>query len=303
LDLPGPVGAGIGPDRQRTGLGTEFRACQGRDFGSAGTGILENEQKWWGNFVYENSPTLFCGLAALTRTDFRKIAFFAGSMPRKRWNLGGGISSFQNTPPKMLIPGFRPGSERRSGTRGGAQGFAGFHFLGNEQKWWGNFVYENSPTLFCGLAALIRPDFRKIAFFAGSMPHKRWNLGGVISSFQNTPPKMLIPGFRPGSERRPRDRGEARRIRAAPAVSAPGPRPFRLLLHGLFRFAPTPRSFPVGSYSAIFPGPLLPRGLSRSAPTPRSFPVGSHSAVFSSRLLPRGLSRLAPTPGSFPVFL
>jgi hypothetical protein len=73
--------------------------------------------------------------------------------------------------------------------RYGARGSASFHILENEQKWWGNFYISNLPTLFCGLAALIRPDFQKIAFFAGSMPHKRWNLGGEISLFQNTPHK------------------------------------------------------------------------------------------------------------------
>jgi hypothetical protein len=88
--------------------------------------------------------------------------------------------------------------------RGSVRDSATFHFLENEQKWWGNFVYENSPTFFGGLQALILPDFRKTAFFAGPMPHKRWNLCGGISLFQNTPPKMLIPGFRPGLERRPR---------------------------------------------------------------------------------------------------
>jgi hypothetical protein len=68
----------------------------------------------------------------------------------------------------------------------------------NEQKWWGNFYISNLPTFFGGFQALIRQDFRKIMFFAGSMPHKRWNLCGEISLFQNTPPEMLIPGFRPG---------------------------------------------------------------------------------------------------------
>jgi hypothetical protein len=70
-----------------------------------------------------------------------------------------------------------------------------FHFLENEQKWWGNFVYVNFPTFFDGLQALIRADFWEIAFFAGSMPDKRWNLCGVISLFQNTPPVLLISVF------------------------------------------------------------------------------------------------------------
>jgi hypothetical protein len=103
----------------------------------------------------------------------------------------------------------------------GAADLATFHFLENEQKWWGNFIYENFPTFFCGFQALIRSDFRGIAFFAGSMPDKRWNLGGEISLFQNTPPKMLIPGFRPGSGRRARlilgfRPGSGRRARLIP---------------------------------------------------------------------------------------
>jgi hypothetical protein len=80
----------------------------------------------------------------------------------------------------------------------GSGRLAGFHFLENEQKWWGNFYISNFPTHFAGLQALIRTDFREIAFSVESMPNKRWNLCGVISLFQNTPPEMLIPGFRPG---------------------------------------------------------------------------------------------------------
>jgi hypothetical protein len=53
-----------------------------------------------------------------------------------------------------------------------ARGSGPFHFPENEQKRWGNFVYENSPTFFGGFQALIQPDFRRIAFFAVSMPCK-----------------------------------------------------------------------------------------------------------------------------------
>jgi hypothetical protein len=68
----------------------------------------------------------------------------------------------------MLIPGFRPGrsgfSESEQVCEGGfcidsarrdyGCGSAAFHFLENEQKWWGNFVYANFPTLFGGLQRL-----------------------------------------------------------------------------------------------------------------------------------------------------
>ncbi|MGI6204712.1 MAG: hypothetical protein ACOYJH_05495 [Anaerovoracaceae bacterium] len=148
--------------------------------GSTAFHFLENKQKWWGNFHIRKNPTLFCWIAALIWPDFREIVFFAGSMPYKRWNLCGEISLFQNTPPKMLIPGFRPGrsgfsESEQSGEaefcidstgRAGACGSAAFHFLENGQKWWGNFHIRKNPTLFCGFAALIRADFRKIAFFA-----------------------------------------------------------------------------------------------------------------------------------------
>ncbi|MGI6204484.1 MAG: hypothetical protein ACOYJH_04310 [Anaerovoracaceae bacterium] len=93
-------------------------AVRGTPAGDRDPGLFrQNEQKWWGNFIYTKLPTFFCGFAALIRPDFQEIAFFARSMPHKRWNLGGGISLFENTPPKMLIPGFRLGSRRRSGLR------------------------------------------------------------------------------------------------------------------------------------------------------------------------------------------
>jgi hypothetical protein len=147
-----------------------------------------------GIFILKKAPPFFVGLRHCSGRIFGKSHFPPYQCPI---NVGIWVGGFRY----LKIPHQKCSFLDFGRDRDVARGFAGFHFLENEQKWWGNFIYTKLPTFFGGLRALLRSDFREIVIFARSMPHKRWNLCGEILLFENTPPKMLIFGFRPGSER------------------------------------------------------------------------------------------------------